>query len=299
MVAISVLFSLCAASAADEIITVHQLKNLSREQAMQGHPLHLTGVVLCYDSGWNQVYICDGHETGYFNPHNFEIQPQTGQLVEIFGTTAADSSLTNARLSVLGPGTIPPAKRLELSQLGSDWCEWIETSGRVLSAETSSGRLALLLQADSQNCLVYVLGAAPGTNDLKRFVGSKIRVHGINASKAVDGRLESASVFVPGMNEITILDSIGAKAPPVPVASIGSLLNLEPGSWTNSPVHINGLIVSYQPGKSLVVKDPTGVIRAQVIQLTQIQPDERVDVWGFLQVSPTEVFLNNAYFEVA
>ena len=44
-----------------------------------------------------------------------------------------------------------------------------------------------------------------------------------------------------------------------------------------------GIIASYQPGQSLTVRDPTGVIRAQVIQLTQILPDERVDVWGFLE----------------
>jgi PAS domain S-box-containing protein len=146
---------------------------------------------------------------------------------------------------------------------------------------------------------VYVLGAVPAANDLKRFVGNKIRARGINASKTVDGHLESASVFAPSMNEIYVLETSAPNRAPVPVASIGSLLNLELGPWTNDPVHINGLVVSYQPGKSVVVKDPTGVIRAQVIQLTQIQPDERVDVWGFLQVSPTEVFLNNAYFEVA
>ncbi len=287
------------AAAPDEIITIHQLKNLTPEQSALGHPVHLTGVVLCYDSGWNQLYVCDGHETGYFNSHDFLTQPQTGQLVEIFATTAAGNSLTNAKLSVLGPGAIPDAKKLELSQLGGDWSEWIETTGQVLSAENSSGRLALLLQANSQNCLVYVLGAVPGPRDLKRFVGSNIRVRGINASKIVDGHLESATVFAPGMSEITVLASVAPKSAPVPVASIGSLLNRELGSWTNTAVHINGLIVSYQPGKSLVVKDPTGVIRAQVIQFTQIQPDERVDVWGFLQVSPTEVFLDNAYFEVA
>ncbi|MDB6023166.1 MAG: hypothetical protein JWQ04_3023 [Pedosphaera sp.] len=293
------IFGVNGAWAAEPIVTIHQLKNLTRDEALQGHPVHLTGVVLCYDPGWNQLYVCDGHETGYLNPHDFPTQPATGQSVEITGITARDNALTNGRLTVLGPGTIPAAKRLELNQLASDWCEWIETSGRVLSAETSSGRLALLLQSESQNCLVYVLGAiSTNNNDATRLTGAKVRIRGINASKAVDGRLESASVFVPGFNEISILEQPGTKPAQVPVVSIGSLLNRELGLWTNSPVHINGLIVSYQPGKSLVVKDPTGVIRAQVIQALQSQVDDRVDVWGFLRVSPDDVFLNNAYFEV-
>ena len=108
-------------------------------------------------------------------------------MVEVSGVVADENTLTNGQLTILYPGTIPEAKKRKLSELGSDWCEWIETSGRVLSAETSSGRLALLLQANSQNCLVYVLGGPLTTSDFKQFIGQEIRVHGINASKAVDG----------------------------------------------------------------------------------------------------------------
>ncbi len=291
--------ALIGANAAGVISTIHEWKSLAQDQSSRGRSLHLSGVVVCYDSGWNQLYIYDGHETGYFNPHNFVTQPQPGQMVEISGVIDGENILTNAQLAIRGAGTVPAAKKLRLSELGSDWCEWIETSGRVLSAETSSGRLALLLQANSQNCLVYVLGGPLATNDFKRFVGEEIRVRGINASKSADGRLESASVFVPGLHEIAILKTSGPRPAPVPVVSIGSLLNRELGSWTNSLVHINGVIVSYSPGKSLLVKDPTGVIRAQVIQHTQVEADQRVDVWGFLEVSPAEAFLNNAYFEVS
>src|ERR1700722_3372375 len=148
-------------SAEGVITTIHELKSLTPDQASKGRSLHLSGVVVCYDSGWNQLYICDGHETGYFNPHNFTTHPQLGQMVEVWGVLAGENILTNAQLTVVGPGTIPEAKKLKLSELGSDWCEWIETSGRVLSAESSSGRPALLLQANSQNCLVYVLGGPP------------------------------------------------------------------------------------------------------------------------------------------
>jgi hypothetical protein len=184
-----------------------------------------------------------------------------------------------------------------LSELARDHGEWIETTGRVLSAETSRGRLALLLHEKGRNCLVYVLGL-PVANDFKRLLDSRVRVRGINASRILDGQLKSASVFAPGINEVTILEPASATPSPMPVDSISSLLNRELGSWTNNWVHINGLVASYQSGESLVVKDPTGVIRAQIIQLTQMRGDERVDVWGFLEVSREETFLNNAYFEV-
>ncbi|MDB6121678.1 MAG: hypothetical protein JWQ71_671 [Pedosphaera sp.] len=286
-----------AASTNQEITTIHELKSLTREQALAGRAVQVTGVVVCYDSGWNQLYVHDGQETGYFNPHNFQTQPETGQLVKITGTTTGDNGMTNARLVVVGKGSIPRAKPMELSQLASDWCEWIETSGRVMLADTSRGRVGLIIREASQNCLVYVMGIGE-TNDLKQLLDCKVRIRGINASKTVGGRLDSASVFVPGINEVTIIEPRGAKSLPVPVTSIGSLLDRELGPWTNELVHINGLIAAYQPGQSLMVKDPTGIIRAQVIQLTQIRADERVDVWGFLKVSPDEILLHDAYFQV-
>ena len=293
---------LCALLAAvpvggQTVATVHELKNLPHQQSLAGRAVKIKGVVVCQDSGWNQLYVCDGQETCYFNPHDFQTQPETGQLVEITGTTAGENALTNGSLTILGPGTVPVAKRLELSQLGRDWCEWVETEGRAVSAETSRGRLALVLQQGAQNCLVYVMGQ-PGTSDFKKLLDCRVRVRGINASKATGGRLELASVFVPGMNEVVVTGPADAAARQVPVVSISSLLNRELGSWTNEIVHINGLVASYQPGESLVIKDPTGIIRARVIQETQIQTDDRVDVWGFLGVSPTETILKNAYFGV-
>jgi len=100
------------------------------------------------------------------------------------------------------------------------------------------------------------------------------------------------------MNEVTTLQATTTRPSQLPVISISSLLDRELGSWTNHWVHVNGLVLSYQAGQFLVVKDPTGVIRAHVIQMTEIRGDERVDIWGFLEVSPQETFLNQAYFEV-
>jgi len=200
-------------------------------------------------------------------------------------------------MAVLGPGPLPAAKRLGLAELASDHGEWIETSGSVFSAEDTRGRLALLLHEKGQNCVVYVLGG-PVTNDFKQLLGCKVRIRGINASRANGGRLESASVFVPGLNEIVILEKAGGRPSQLPVVSIGSLLNRELGSWTNKWVHINGAVAAYLPGQSLLIKDPTGVIRAQVIQLTEIGGDERVDVYGFLKLGEQETILERAYFEV-
>jgi PAS domain S-box-containing protein len=282
---------------AGQIVSLHQLKNLTPEQAKAGLPVRIKGVVICYDAGWHQLYVNDNHETLYFNADDFAAEPKKGQAVEMTGIARGTNTIENPKLKIIGRSALPPAMPLELSQLALDHGEWIEVHGTVMSVESSRRRLALLLYDKGQDCLVYVLGSQPA-NDFKEWINCKVRLRGINASRTEGGSLESGLVFAPGTDEVKILEPAG-NSPQIPVTSIGSLLNRELGPWTNQWVHINGLIVSYQPGQSLTVKDPTGAIRARVIQLTEIRGDERVDVQGFLEAGPTETFLNHAYFEVA
>jgi len=301
---ISVLLTLCQSvrllaqtPANNELTASKELQSLTREQAARGLRFRLKGTVLCYDEGWHQLYIHDGRGTAYISPQDSTNTFRPGQSVEVSGTALGENTFTNLTFTILGEQPLPVSKRLALSELANHHAQWVETSGRVLSGETSRGRLALLLHDKGQNCLLYVLGAPP-TNDFSRLLGSKVQVRGINASKTNGGRLESASLFVASFSDIAVLESPTDKQSQIPVVSIGSLLNRELGSWTNDWVHVNGLVAAYQPGQSLVVKDPTGVIRARIIQLTEIQGDERVDVWGFFSVGQQGAFLDNAYFEV-
>lgn len=286
------------ASSSDEITTLRQLKNLTAEQKAAGPPVRVKGVVVCHDAGWHQLYLHDARETLYFNADDFAVQPQKGDLVEITGRARGSNVLENPKLAILGQTALPSARSLELSELGVDHGEWVEVRGLVLSAEATRGRLALLLHDKEQNCLVYLLGG-PAPGDFKRWLNCRVEMRGINASRMDGNRLESGQLFVPGPDEIRILKPPGESPSQIPVVSIGSLLNRDLATLTNQWAHINGLVVSYRPGESITVKDPTGVIRARVIQSTEIRGDERVDVWGFQKAGADEMFLDNAYFEVA
>jgi signal transduction histidine kinase len=283
-----------------EVTSFHQLYDLAPELASNGTPVLLTGVVLCFDAGWNQLYVHDGTETAWLSPQLFHTNLQAGLNVKITGSTTfcqGSATLTNLQLQILGTGKIPEPNPLKISQLDSEFGQWIAITGLVRVAETSSGRLSLLVQDKDRTCLVYVMGL-PATNNFNWLLGYKVRVRGINASKIIQGRLESAMVFAPGLSEIHILDGRAPNPHAIPVISIDSLLNRGLGAWTNEPVHLNGLITSYSPGGLLVIKDVTGSIRVQVIQTTEAQVDERADVWGYLSVSPQESLLRNAYFEI-
>jgi hypothetical protein len=152
-----------------ELTTLRQLKDLTSEQASNGPPVRVKGVVVCYDAGWHQLYLHDDHETLYFNADDFPTQPEVGQSIELTGRARGTNVLENPHLALLGQSPLPFAKHLGLPELVSEHGEWIEITGHVLSAETSRGRLALLLHERGLNCLVYVLGGPP-TNDFQHLL---------------------------------------------------------------------------------------------------------------------------------
>ncbi|HWD94199.1 MAG TPA: HAMP domain-containing sensor histidine kinase [Verrucomicrobiae bacterium] len=285
-------------SAAGNVTTFHQFFALSPEQAQKNVPVRIKGVIVCYDPAWGQLYLQDGAETGYLNPQLFQTNLEAGQAVELTGSTTVTQgsvTFTNLHLEVLDHGGLPEGKHLELAKLGADFGQWIQTSGRVRVAETSSGRLCLVLHDKGQACLAYVMGL-PSTNNFKGLLGCDVRVQGINASKSAGGALQ-ASIFVPGINAVTVIERPDAKSGEVPVTSIDAMLSRELGGWTNEPVHLNGVLVSYEPGESLVLRDSTGLIHADVIQKTEALVDQRVDLWGYVTVLPGETILRDAYFE--
>ena len=301
LVAVTVALGGAQGATTEKVTSFQQFYGLSRDQAQAGWPVQFRAVVLCYDAGWNQLYVHDGHDTAYFSPQAFRTRPETGQSIEITGTTTViqgNNAFTNLNLTVLGPGTIPAAKALDLPNLIRDFGQWIETSGRVRVVDTSLDRLTLVLHARNQSGVIYVMGSL-GTNNFRDLLDCKVRIRGIIAGKTVPGKGASIIVFVPRFDEIKILEKSAANTGSMPVVPIGDLLDRELGSWTNRRVRINGLVASYQPGSSLMVKDPTGAVRAQVIQQTPAPANARVDVYGFLMVSSNETYLSDAYFEVA
>lgn len=281
---------------AQEAGSFQQFYSLSPEAAAKGAPVRIVGTVLCYDKGWNQLYVHDGEQVAWISPQQFQSELQAGWKVEIIGTTTwsqGGPQFTNLQARTLGTAPLPEARRLALPQLANGIGQWVQIEGRVRVAEISSGRLALIVQENGITCLVYAMGSI-GAEDYRSLVGSRVRVRGINASKARGKHLESGSLTAPGREAVEVLEKGGELE--VPLTSIDSMLSRQLGPWTNDPVRLSGAIYAYKPGEWLVLKDATGSIRARVIQTTAAREGERVELWGYLNAAAEEVFLRDACF---
>src|SRR6202453_2953540 len=277
-----------------------EVYHLPQATAAKGLRFTCYGVVLCYDAGWNQLYFGDGKRVYYFPAQKFQISFQQGDYVKISGVTGIDGSglaLTNLEAVVLGKRPTQTPTRIDLTNLVTTSGEWIQIEGEVLSADTNSGRLGIILHQGNQNCAMYVMGP-PGPND-PALTGARIRVIGVNTSDVENGRLVSPGMSIAGRSDLLMLEPPRVQLAQLPVSSIDSVLHREVGPWTNEIVHLNGWIEDYRPGEYLTLKDPTGLIRADVIQLTPAGAGEPADLWGFVATTAEGVKLESACFALA
>jgi signal transduction histidine kinase len=138
---------------------------------------------------------------------------------------------------------------------------------------------------------------AQTTNDCKSYVGSLVRLRGIVTARSLQDGSTQFVLMVPDITQVLELRSPTAPIAALPVVSIDVLLNRELGPWTNTPVHLNGIVSAAQAGESLVLRDPTGMLLARVWQVTEVPAGERLNVWGYLEVSGEQSILADAYFE--
>ena len=267
---------------------------------MKGQPVELDGVVLCHDLGWGQLYVHDAFQAIYLNPRSFTNRLEVGERVRINGTTTWDGTvpiLTNATAIVTGRQPLPQAASLKLAELVKSHGQWVEVRGRVRVAEASRERVTLMLQEGDQKCLVYIMQTS-STNQFRYLADCEVKVQGINASRTRDGALEAGIVFCPGLDQVAVISPAPESRWQLPVTPLETLLTKKLGSWTNQPVHLVGLVSAYNPGKTVIIKDPTEVLEAEVIQVTPLQPGQRVDLWGFLSLGRNRTVLADAYFEI-
>jgi signal transduction histidine kinase/uncharacterized protein YdeI (BOF family) len=286
-------------AATNEVTSFLQLYNLSKAQASAGLVFRTKAVVLCSDPGWGQLYFHDGEQAKWISPLTFSNQFRFKNQVELRGNVQLQgevAALTNLQAEVLGEQSPPEAAPLRLADFARGFGEWVETTGKVRVADTSRGRLALIIENETHTCLAYVMGPLT-TNNSKEFVGGTVRLRGVNSSKIENSKLIKASLFVPELSEVQLLARPKSDFAALPVSAIEKLLNLELGPWTNEMVHLNGTIASYKPGASLELKDPTGTIKAEVVQMTRTLPDQRANLWGYPAVTEEGLIIKDAYFE--
>jgi len=292
-----------------------QIRQLTREQANRGYPIHLRVVVTYYDPVSPDLLAPDGF-SGPPSPDMF-VQDSTagiwvnaplgatakrGELIEIEGVSEAPDfapQIGNPRWRVIGRAPMPLPHHPTFERMAStvEDSQWVQVEGIVRSARAVSGFLVLSVAMGGSRLRVLIPEYHQAIHG--KLVDAEVRLRGVcGALFNQKNQLIQVVLYVPSLKEVDV--NRPAPADPFAVAArpIWRLQQFGSERMPGHRIHVRGVVSFQQPGSLLYIADgPTG-LRVETRQSTALRAGDRVDVVGFPAVSGLKPRLEDATFRL-
>lgn len=156
---------------------------------------------------------------------------------------------------------------------------WAQVEGTVTYASRRRGSLDLVLSSDFGKMTVKILDGA-GIAPLL-LLHSRVRVAGVcRHTYTTDGQIVAGTLLAPGLKQIQLVALSPTQWNSHPVVPIGQLARTVFLKEAGAIEHIRGTVVSSQTNGMLVVKDATGQVQVEVLQLAPSAKGSRVEALG-------------------
>jgi PAS domain S-box-containing protein len=261
---------------------IDQLHRLTLDQAKQGYPVRLRGVVTYYRLASNDLFLQDAAGAIWvLPPQQPRLRP--GQYIEVVGTSQPGNFATdvvNTKIRILGEAGLPSPRRISATELvtGNRDCWRVEVQAVVRSAAAYDGGLMLDLTTGAAQFKAFVPDVRPIPEDL---VGARVRIRGTSGGfYNRKDQFISSLVEVPTLADITTVQRAPKNHFTLPVRSIRSILN-SPHDAFRDPVRIQGVVTLQRLGRSLFLRDDNVGLLVTTSQATGLSVGDRVDVVGF------------------
>ncbi len=273
-----------------------QIRRLSPEQAGQGYPVRVRGVVTM-DAPAPDFVVQDQTAGIYVEGDAAARFPHVlGQLVEIDGLTGPGKFapvIREQKLRVVGQGVLPKATLFPFRELadGQQDSQWVQVRGivRSTSIDPASWReMTLALRVASGGGEFNVRVPISHEQDFSSWVDSDILVEGVCGSLYnINRQLTGILFYVPRVSFI----KVEAAAPEVPLSA---LLRFSPGEGERHRVRVRGVVGYQQPGHALFVQSEGKALRVLTEQDLPLEIGDRVDVVGFPAMGESAPILQDA-----
>lgn len=280
------------------LVHVDQVRRLSPEQAALSYPVRIRGIITM-DAPAPDFFVQDGtagiYVEGNASPKYSHVLGQFVQLEGVTGPGKFAPVIREARLRVLGKGSLPKAQLFPFSQLanGQQDSQWAQVRGIVRSAAVDRNSwqettLAIHLASEGSDFDVRV--PITREQDFSSLVDSEVLIEGVcgslyNASRQLTGIL----FYVPRLSFI----KVEALATEVPVSS---LLRFSPASGARHRVRVRGIVGYQDPRNALFLQSEGKGLRVLTQQTTALQIGDQVDVLGFPVMGESAPMLADAVF---
>ena len=276
-----------------------EVLQLSPEEAAQGRPVWLTGVVTWSNSKSPYFFIHDSSGGICIQRGQADsIVRSPGRKVEVRGVTALGTFapvVVASRFERVSDAVLPVARPISIEHAltGVEENQWVEMRAylRRVYPENGWNRLEL---ATATNDFTADL---PLTEDVSAMVGSVIRLQGVCTALAdAQRKLTGIRLLVPGINYVEIEEPAPADLFSLPVRSLASLGQFETVQFFNRRLRVTGVVLYQSPGHSVQIEENGHSLLVFSRATTRLQPGERIEAVGFLGRQAGRVTLREAVY---
>lgn len=275
-----------------ELTRVVQVRNLSVSEAVRGHPVRVTGVLIYNDPIGSNQFIQDD-SGGIFvdlKRKKFDALPEVRQMVEILGFSGPGDYapvIEAEQVRMLGESSFPRPEITTVQALmtGSEDSQWVSLGGVVRSQSLEGSNTVLSLSTGDAMVSVVVPDAAKQPAP-KNFVDALVEIQGVCASIFDDQRrLQGIRLYVPTWEQIRVEEAPPADAFALPLRPISELPQFHASAGGLHRSRIQGVLVLGLSDGSFYVQDATGGVLVQAQNpVPLVKPGEMVELAGFPSV---------------
>lgn len=272
---------------------------LSAEEAAQGRPVWLTGVVTWSHLASPFFFIHDSSGgVCIMRGHSDSLIRSPGRNVEVRGITAMGPFapvVMSSKFERVSDAIIPVARQVSVEQAltGIEEAQWIEMRGYLRRTYREAGWNYLELATATSDFIAIL----PVTEDVSTMVGSVIRLHGVcTADGDAQRKLTGIKLWVPGINYVQIEEPAPTDPYSVPFRSLTSLGQFETVQAFNRRVRVAGVVLHHSPGHSIRPVEDGHSLLVLSREPGRLQPGDRIEAVGFLGRQGGRIILREAVY---
>lgn len=273
------------------------LRRLTKDQADEGRPMRIRGVLTSYDRDIHLAFLQDSTGSTYLNPRweifdppNFHEPISPGLLVEATGISnggrfaphlAQISPNNRIAVRILGTAPLPPPMRPPRAQLLDPkfHSQWVELDAFVRDVRVVDRRLTLNLFSGGHKFTATIAGDF-SSDSLPLIEDSDVRVRGVFGSLFNENRqLTGVRLFVPSLKDVVVIDSKLEAAFTQPPRAIAEIAQFIPTDIER--IRVQGVVTYQDPGHGFYIKDDTGAVWVQHAEPDIFATGTIVDIVAF------------------
>ena len=295
-----VLLSSCAGAASPTLVTVAAVKALTPEQAAEGRPVDLQGIVTFYDHAQQVFFFQDSTGPVYINVQR-DYPVVAGSRVEIRGTTGpgytTEIEPTEIRETSRGPLPQPTFVNYAEAALHENDCRFVTMEGIVRSSTLQSvGQSRVyLLEFEVDHHMMEIAISNDPQFDPVQLLDATVRATG-NLSGDFNARdqIVGLQLTVGNASQVVVLKPAPRNFSLIPITPLSGLLRSDRALLPPERIRTRGVLTLYDPGERMVIKDGEDTLLIQTRQMDPMAIGQRTDVTGFPAAINGSPVLENA-----